>query len=370
MKNTASKPSDRTLLVLGAGASIGAAKYPIENSVREAMGRMPSGENFFYDMFFQPKTTYHDAHYMNVLGLTDKGLNDFIIKAWAMKKNRKNFDIDEWRQLNIEEVFTFLDIGDKMYPRGSYYQKGFSTLKRHLKSFITFMLAYKSDGFHCEHLMDILFKLKPTSSIISFNWDTIADFTLQCVADARYSSYVDLMTAAPLRVADFIGRGVLLKLHGSLNWIVCSNSQCSSRHQIRLACQERKLMRLREAHKCPMCGDDRGEPFIVPPTSQKLIHRDSMLHKLWTLARAQLPYFRRIIFIGYSFPTTDFYSEWLFRQIHFVEANRPEIIVVNPAITKKPSAIAERYGKIFKDCKIRKFSTLEQFRHEGNDFLH
>jgi hypothetical protein len=208
------KPADRTLLVLGAGASIGAAKYPIENSVRESMGRMPSGENFFHDLFFRPKTTWDDAHYLNVLGLTDKALNDFIIKAWAMKKNQKRFDIKEWRQLNIEEVFTFLDIGEKMYPLGSHYHRGFSTLKRHLQSFITFMLAYKSDGFHCEHLMDVVSTLKPTDSIISFNWDTIADFTLQHLGDARYSSYVDLMTAAPLRVADFINRGVLLKLHG------------------------------------------------------------------------------------------------------------------------------------------------------------
>ena len=31
----------------------------------------------------------------------------------------------------------------------------------------------------------------------------------------------------------------------------------------------------------------------------------------------------------------DFYSEWLFRQIYFVEGKRPEIIVVNPEISKR-----------------------------------
>jgi len=95
-----------------------------------------------------------------------------------------------------------------------------------------------------------------------------------------------------------------------------------------------------------------------------MIHRDTVLHKLWILAREQLPNWRRIIIIGYSFPVTDFYSEWLFRQIQFMEGGRPEIIVVNPADTKKSSSVAERYEKIFKGCKIRKFSSLEQFRRK------
>ena len=257
-----------------------------------------------------------------------------------------------------------------MYSQGSLQHKAFNLCKRDLTSFMTFMLAYKSEGLHCEHLMDLLFGLKPTDSIISFNWDTIADFTLERINDARFTSYVDLMTAAPLRVGDFVHRGVLLKLHGSLNWIVCPNPKCSSRRQIRLACQNGKLMRLRgEAHKCPMCGNERGEPFIVPPTAQKLIQRDSTIHKLWMLALGQLHYCRRIIIIGYSFPPADFYSEWLFRQIHFMDGKRPEIIVVNPAITNRQSALAERYGKIFRGCKIRKFSTLKRFRQEAFNLI-
>jgi len=40
-----------TILVLGAGTSIGAAKYPIESSLRQAMAKMPSGPNFFTTCF-------------------------------------------------------------------------------------------------------------------------------------------------------------------------------------------------------------------------------------------------------------------------------------------------------------------------------
>jgi len=86
---------------------------------------MPSGDNFFYDLFFQGKTDTHDKRLLNVLGLTHEGLNDLIVRAWGLDKNLSHFDPEEWKQVNIEEVFTFLDIGSRMYPPNTRYQKGF-----------------------------------------------------------------------------------------------------------------------------------------------------------------------------------------------------------------------------------------------------
>ncbi|RJP71688.1 MAG: hypothetical protein C4532_07000 [Candidatus Abyssobacteria bacterium SURF_17] len=59
-----------TLVVLGAGASIGAAKYPIESSLRAAMAKMPAGDNFFRDLFFQGATNTHGKGYSNAAWLT------------------------------------------------------------------------------------------------------------------------------------------------------------------------------------------------------------------------------------------------------------------------------------------------------------
>jgi len=311
----------------------------------------------------------HDERYVNSLGLTYEGLNDLIVRAWALDKNRQMFDPNEWKQINIEEVFTFLDIGEKMYPKGSRYQKGFQMCRRSLRQFITTSLAVKSEGFHCEHLMDVLFQLKPTDSIISFNWDTIADFTLQRAGQPIYKSYLDLMKSKSLRVTDFTNRGVLLKLHGSLNWMVCPNRGCSLHGKIRLAIKGKSLQGFIGSSKCPKCGNERGEPFIVPPTSNKLIKQGSFLHKLWLIARNQLPYAKRIIFIGYSFPPTDFYSEWLFRQVYFLQKHRPEIVVVNPEMKKNSSLLAKRYRSLFRGCKIKVFGTLEEFRGVSRDLL-
>jgi hypothetical protein len=359
------KCEDSTLIVLGAGASIGAAKFPIESSLRQATAKMPSGENFFYDLFHQGKMDTHGERYVNSLGLTCEGLNDLIVRAWSLKKNQSGFDPEEWRQLNIEDVFTFLDIGKKMYPRGTSYQKGFDNCRKELASFITFSLWHKSEGFHCERLMEILFALKPTDSVISFNWDTIADFTLQRSAIPLYRGYLDLMADERLRTQAYGNRGVFLKLHGSLNWRVCTNPKCQLHGKVRLAVRGEELLRHLEIYKCPACGDEHCEPFVIPPTSNKLIRRESLLHKLWLIARDKLSHCRRIVFIGYSFPTTDFYSEWLFRQIYFLDGNRPEIIVVNPAMKKKGSDVEKRYQRLFKGCRIQVFQNLEKFTRQG-----
>ena len=357
------------MLILGAGASIGAAKFPIESSFRKAMSKMPSGNNFFYDVFLQGKTDIHDKRFLNVVGLTSEGLNDLIVRAWGLDRNLRQFDPEEWKQINIEEVFTFLDIGSRMYPRNTKYQKGFEICRSSLTAFITSFLTVISEGLHCEHLLDLLFALRPTDSIISFNWDTIVDFTLQRAGLPIYVGYLDLMTKEPLRVRDYSDRPVLLKLHGSLNWIVCRDSQCSLYSKPRLAVKRKTLQRFLAMYKCPRCDNERGEPFIVPPTSQKFISRGTVLHKLWLIARNKLPLCRRLIFVGYSFPATDFYSEWLFRQIYFIDGQRPEIIIVNPAIMKKRSQVSQRYELLFRGCNIHRFATLQDFQRNGTHLL-
>ena len=357
------------MLVLGAGASMGAAMYPIENSWRESMAKMPSGENFFYDMFFRKKVADRNKSTLNLMGAMFEGLNDLVSTAWGLNKDIANFEPEEWKRINVEEVFTFLDIGSRMYDPGTGYQKAFLTCRSSLISFITTVLSIKSDGFHCEHLSNLLFELKPTDSIISFNWDTIADFTIQRVATPMFKGYLDLMTKPQLRVKDFRDRAVLLKLHGSFNWIVCPNPTCPHHGKPRLAVKGKKLHRFFGMHKCPHCGNERGEPLIIPPTSQKFIRRGTLFHKLWRIARDKLPSCQRLVFIGYSFPATDFYSEWLFRQIYFMDGPRPEIIVVNPAIMKKKSILSKRFESLFKGCRIHRFATLEDFQRTGAHLL-
>ena len=93
-----------------------------------------------------------------------------------------------------------------------------------------------------------------------------------------------------------------------------------------------------------------------------MIHKNSFLKNQWLIAREKLLDVSELIFIGYSFPPTDYYSEWLFRQINFIE-KRPElkITVVNPEYGKRGSVVTKRYQSIFNGYEIEKFKTLKDY---------
>ena len=111
------------------------------------------------------------------------------------------FDPTEWRDINIEDVFTFLDVGEKMFNKGTSYHTAFSKSKEYLKNFITTILAHRTDGQHCEYLIQLFSCLQPQDNIISFNWDTYADYSLMRLSAPQFSTYLNMMSGHPLKSA-------------------------------------------------------------------------------------------------------------------------------------------------------------------------
>jgi hypothetical protein len=353
-----------TIIVLGAGASIGARAYPKEHSWLDGL-KMPSSQHFFYDIFDARKQNRKSGRFLNTLGLTDEGVNDFLVQAWGLKRNVGQFDPTEWRDINIEDVFTFLDIGEKMFNRGTTYHTAFSKSKEFLEDFVRAVLAIRSDGQHCEHLIHLFSRLQPQDSIISFNWDTFADHSLMRLRMPQFSAYLKLLSGHPIHIRNYVKRGVLLKLHGSFNWIICQDKRCKSYTRPQLPMKRGSYELPRFASKgndvCNVCGSRSTKHFIVPPVSNKLIHKNSFMHQLWLIAREKLSHCQRLVFIGYTFPSTDFYSEWLFRQIYFLAGEQPEIVVVNPEIFRKNSLVSKRYSTIFRNHEFVRYKTLEEY---------
>lgn len=353
---------NKKLLVIGAGASIGAKRYPIESSLDEVANRMPSADNFFYDLFKTNKTDNRPASSLNFLGLTYENLNDLITRSWNI--NESSFDPEEWKNVNIEEVMTFFEIGSKMYPKNSGYQKVFKKAQKYLLDFIHPLLTIRSDGQHCEYLMNVMISLKSNDSIISFNWDTIAEQTLQRINAIQLKNYAKLLREKNINIDYFRNRGVLLKLHGSLNWFSCNNPKCKEFNKIKPPFQDKRyqLLKINQLWECKSCGNKRLEHIIIPPVSEKMIYRKSFLKKQWLIARNLLIDTTELIFIGYSFPPTDYYSEWLFRQLNFVEGKKkPKIIIVNPDYKKRNSLVWKRYNTIFRDYEIEHHNTLKEY---------
>ncbi len=360
------KNKERKIIVLGAGASIGAKRYPIDSSLSEMMNQMPSAENFFYDLFKTNKTDSRPAGFLNTLGLTFSNLNDLITRAWGI--NLEHFDPEEWKGVNIEEVMTFLEVGSRMYPVNSDYQKVFKIAQEQLLAYMHPLIPMRCEGQHCEYLANIFFSLKESDTVISYNWDTISDFTLAHLKAPQLKNYARLLRDKDIKTEKYKDLGLLLKLHGSFNWYCCEGKKCEFSKQPRPPFQKNRsiLLNSRQLWKCPSCGNDRPKPLIVPPVSNKLINKNAFIKKLWLIAREQLTNVTDITFIGYSFPPTDFYTEWLFRQLNFI-VDRPEIkiTIVNPEYRKRGSAVTKRYNNLFRDYEIESYKTLKQYSEEN-----
>ncbi|MFA6979955.1 MAG: hypothetical protein WC209_11615 [Ignavibacteriaceae bacterium] len=353
---------ERKMIVLGAGASIGSKRYPIKSSLDQMRDRMPSAENFFYDLFKTNKTDNRPAGSLNFLGLTYENLNDLIVRAWHI--NEEGYNPEEWKGVNIEEVMTFFEVGSKMHANGSNERKLFKKAQEYLLSFIYPFMPMISDEQHCEYLLHVFFELNKNDTIISYNWDTIAEYTLEKARSIQLKNYAKLMRDENIEPSKYRNQGLLLKLHGSFNWMICENKICEYYNKVKppFSGNGYKLLGLRDTWKCSSCGGSKLKPQIVPPVSNKMIHENSFLKNQWLIAREKLLDVHELIFIGYSFPPTDYYTEWLFRQLNFIEKRHEiKVTVVNPEFGKRGSIVTKRYKTIFKGCKIEGVKTLKEY---------
>lgn len=352
----------RKMIVLGAGASIGSKRFPINSSFSQLRTRMPSAENFFYDLFKMNKTERREASYLNFLGLTFEGINDLITRAWNI--NQSGFNPEEWKGINIEDVMTFFETGSKMYMDGSEEQKACEKIQEQLLVFMNPLIPTICEDQHCEYLQEVFLSLDENDTIVSYNWDTIAEFTLERLNMKQLKNYARLMRESTIIPEEYRNTGLILKLHGSFNWMICLNKDCEKYNKVQPPFQKNryKLLSFHDSWKCQYCGDTHLKYYIVPPVSNKLIHKNSLLKNQWLIAREKLLDVNELIFIGYSFPPTDFYAEWLFRQIYFIDGKpNIEITIVNPDYGKKYSQVTKRYNQIFHGFKINTFKTLKEY---------
>jgi hypothetical protein len=149
-------------------------------------------------------------------------------------------------------------------------------------------------------------------SVISLNWDILLDQRIGRGERERDRVYVDYGTQCtgignednrvkPALLAKSHNEPVvqLLKLHGSLNWLVCP--QCE-----RLYVNWDRKVAL-EDHQCRKCesGSVQLQPSIILPTFQKTL--DSLHYRnIWNQAANRLASASKVVFIGYSFPLADF----------------------------------------------------------------
>ena len=214
--------------------------------------------------------------------------------------------------------------------------------------------------------MDILFSiLGKSDSIYTYNWDLVAEKSIKRLCIEQYKNYKYLLNNFKIINTNY-SKGIFLKLHGSINWGVCKNRHCNEYGNIQIFKNaENPNSMIDMLAKCNICGKPL-DILIIPPTSNKIeIQQNAIFHKEWLIAMNQLKKFQRIVFYGYSFPNTDFYSEWLFRQINYIiDGDRRvkyTIDVINPKMENVESYEYKRYHDIFRNHKVNSYSNVEEY---------
>lgn len=339
-----------TVYILGAGASMASdriPKHPVYNQLR-----MPSGSMFFRDVFYQGATESHSERFLDSLGLTYEGTHKFLAHLFGLPEYYKDGS-KKWNSLNIEDVFSVIDVAESSAPSRSEEQKILSNVRNSLIDYITMQIYVRCYGQHCS-LLEKLFKtLQPQDSIISFNWDTLADVTLDILDIPQYYSYSKIMRGQKLKLSE----GVYLKPHGSINWVSCPNNKCSNHKRIFVYNNENNSpgQRIHWYKDFPICSrcKSKYEIAIIPPTSRKLLDRGSRFYSIWREVSRRINSADRLVIIGYSLPKTDFHTEWIFREVNLYEDRKLEVILIDPMTQKNNSNFMKRYRAVFHKNSIK-----------------
>ncbi|GLU44754.1 hypothetical protein [Allomuricauda sp. NBRC 101325] len=251
--------------------------------------------------------------------------------------SRQNF-----YQVTLEDIFTPLDrcIIDNVAYRG-ILPKDLKSLREDIYNLIVVALKERLDRHNNKGYIDDFAKIivaeakkrvenikRDTISILSTNWDILLDNSLNdAIRNVYYKNNdIDGVVDYCCHVSSYdeddvkikpglqaLGEGKynvkLLKLHGSMNWLQCTNCQ---RLYIKF---NNKLVDYRRFgnSKCRHCnknykGNDTSyslESNLIMPTFLKDLN-NFQVKLIWQNAGVELSEANKIVFIGYSLPYADF----------------------------------------------------------------
>ena len=298
--------------------------------------------------------------------------SDFFDKAEKIM-NDESADVDKERfrsvidvhrkcfpSFNIEQFYSLLELEEELV--GFACEKSASELKKDTLYLISATIKHSLKNEMLEGASDFIKKLDEDATsgnsskitIINLNWDLLFDSYFfencmrinygheSCDLDGLCDNKYKPKPSALLKI---------LKLHGSLNWLVCP--ECIE--------DDKKIFFVRdyiigesyeedENRCCAHCGCQL-ERLIVPPVFTKLSKdpKYEPMKDIWRLAEYSLVEAERIHIMGYSFPVTDTQFESFFINSLIKNKSLGEVIIVTyPKYGREKMEFEGRYASIFR----------------------
>ncbi|AQS59502.1 SIR2 family protein [Desulforamulus ferrireducens] len=344
--------------VLGAGA---AASYK-GSYLKETS---PVAKNFF-----QKAMRLLDIHQIRDRHFADEQLQYeeifcFIEKLWGIPRE----DIGQ-SDLDMEEVLTLLNIEIEEDVDGR------DRLLRAYEEYLLLM-ALTFDkilyGPPCPHHRAIARSLKPGDAIISFNYELLMDYALRDLKGATANWSIRDGYGIPCQDITHHKHHKndngqpsnvhLYKLHGSLNWLFCpqcgqlySYDHSDEKGHSRIISGMANLIKCSTEHCCKHLSR-----VIIPPTLMKNYQSIPFIPDLWRQARGKLAQATEIIVIGYSFPPTDFRSNWMFRKAITQNKVLKRVVVVDSAEGYQLERLLAKHKSIFRVQEVDYYPDIDKF---------
>lgn len=213
--------------------------------------------------------------------------------------------------------------------------------------------------------------LKNKASCITFNYDDMLD---QALFHADMGNVLDKKTAhntswTPMRGYGFFidsaeslaGNGImsftksqslLLKMHGSINWFPKRGYKDPFPMDSIVHNQNWWPLTTQELDK-DIIHHYEASPVIIPPIFDKsFLTGNSIFKVIWSRAFEILSEAKTVVFIGYSFPDTDFVVANLFTEALFKKIDK-KIIIINRG--SNPESLKTRYRTILSQYSEKDF---------------
>lgn len=352
------------VIILGAGASKSEGA-PLQNEL--------------FKEFFKNRSRFEDLKksnkkIWNLVEGQEKLIKDFFSDFWGIEIY--NYQKKTNYFPTFEECLGMLDLA---FIQGQSF-KGYDQEKINIiRNALIFLISDLLDNrklreINHRKLIDRLKNeniLKKTA-FISLNYDIMIDNIITDLYPDFHIDYgVDFINAS--RVDDWLSPDpeksiLLLKLHGSLNWLYCTTC-----NHIELFPKENCSIKLFFENHKEICKDclTPMKFVIIPPTFYKEMS-NPFIQQIFLKADEIIRQADRIFICGYSFPDADIHIKYLLKRAEIFRGETPEIYVINNHDSKKDTQKEEeklRFKRFFRNkvkiCYTNK--SFEDFVMEGID---
>jgi len=315
----------KTVIILGAGASA-AENAPLQNQL-------------FREFFRRDALSGTGAHALKQMNVELKAFfkHFFGVVTDDSRRGKKDFPTFE-DALGIIELALQRSESFRSYSMSAANPR-LQQIRDHLIFLICIILARRlpSPGKYHPELVRALYQNHDldTTTFISLNYDILIDNAL---TEANATFDRDLDYGVHFQNFDLASSGrnewrkprpgkssLLLKLHGSLNWLYCPT--CVT---LTLTPKEKGVIRLIYEPSLACCGScgTVATPIVIPPTFFKVMS-NLYLQEIWHRAEFVLREAERLVFCGYSLPDADLHFKYLLKRSEVNRGSTPEIFILN-----------------------------------------